>query len=71
VVGALGSTGIFIFVAVLAVYAAVVWLIFDVLRRQDFSAGMKALWIILAFFFSIGALIVYLLVVRKKDYSTK
>ena len=68
-VGALGSSGILIFVAVFAVYAAVIWMIVDVLRRPDFSGGMKALWIILAVLFSIGILIIYVLVVRKKDYS--
>ena len=70
-VGALGSSGILIFVAVLAVCAAIIWLIVDVLGRPDFSGGMKALWMVLAVLFSIGTLIVYVLIVRKKDYSTK
>lgn len=45
------------------------WLVKEVITRPDFSTGMKALWIVLAFPFSIGALIVYVLVVRKKDHS--
>lgn len=70
-VGALGSSGILIFVAVFAVFAAIVWLIHDVITRQDFSVGMKALWIVLAFIFSIGTLIVYVLVARKKDHAER
>lgn len=70
-VGALGSSGILIFVAVFAVFAAIVWLIHDVITRQDFSVGMKAFWIVLAFIFSIGTLIVYVLVARKKDHAER
>lgn len=70
VIGELGSSGVLIFVAVFAVFAAIVWLIHDVITRQDLSVGMKALWIVLAFLFSIVTLIVYVLFVRKKDPST-
>jgi hypothetical protein len=69
VLGALSSSGIFIFVAVFAVFAAIVWLIHDVITRQDLSAGMKAVWIILAFLFSIGTLLVYALFFRRKGHS--
>jgi hypothetical protein len=71
VVGALGSSEILIFVAVFAVFAAIVWLIHDVITRQDLSFGKKALWIVLAFLFSIGTLIVYALFVRKKDHAER
>ena len=54
---------------VLAVYAAVIWMIFDVLMRRDFSGVEKVLWIIAALVFSIATLLVYVLWVRKKDYS--
>jgi len=69
VIGAMGSSGILVFCLVIAAFAAIVWLIKEILTRRDFSPGMKALWIVLAIFFSLGTLIVWLLVVRKKDYS--
>ena len=54
---------------VLAVFAAVIWMIVDILRRPDFSGVEKVLWIIAAIVFSIATLLVYVLWVRKKDYS--
>jgi hypothetical protein len=54
---------------VLAVYAAVIWMIFDILRRPDFSGVEKVLWIIAGLVFSIATLLVYVLWVRKKDYA--
>ena len=54
---------------VLAVYAAVIWMIVDILRRPDFSGIEKVLWIIAGLVFSIATLLVYVLWVRKKDYS--
>ena len=54
---------------VLAVYAAVIWMIVDILRRPDFSGVEKVLWIVAGIVFSIATLIVYVLWVRKKDYS--
>ena len=56
-------------VVVLAVYAAVIWMIFDILVRRDFSGVQKVLWVIFALVFSIATLLVYVLWVRKKDYS--
>ena len=58
-----------IFVAVvLVVYAAVIWMIVDILRRPDFSGVEKVLWIVAGMVFSIATLIVYVLWVRKRDY---
>ena len=54
---------------VLAVYAAVIWMIFDIIVRPDFSGVEKVLWIIAALVFSIATLLVYVVWVRKKDYS--
>ena len=54
---------------VLAVYAAVIWMVVDILRRPDFSGVEKVLWIIAGIVFSIATLLVYVLWVRKKDYS--
>jgi hypothetical protein len=54
---------------VLAVYAAVIWMILDILRRPDFSGIEKVLWSIAGIVFSIATLLVYVLWVRKKDYS--
>jgi uncharacterized membrane protein len=56
-------------VVVLAVYAAVIWMIFDVIVRRDFSGVEKVLWIIFALVFSIATLLVYVVWVRRKDYS--
>ena len=56
-------------VIVLAVYAAVIWMILDILRRPDLSCVEKVLWSIFGLVFSIATLIVYVVWVRKKDYS--
>ncbi len=53
----------------LAVYAAVIWMIVDILRRPDFSGLEKVLWVIAAVVFSLATLIVYVFWVRKRDYS--
>jgi len=58
-------------VVVLAVYAAVIWMIFDVIVRRDFSGVEQVLWIIFALVFSIATLIVYVVWVRRKDYSRR
>jgi len=56
-------------IAVLAVYAAVIWMIFDIIVRSDFSGVEKVLWIIFALVFSIATLLVYVLWVRRKHYA--
>jgi hypothetical protein len=58
-------------VVVLAVYAAVIWMIFDILVRSDFSGVEKVLWIIFALVFSIATLLVYVLWVRRKRYARR
>ena len=54
---------------VLAVYAAVAWMIFEIIVRRDFSGVEKVLWIIAALVFSVATLLVYVVWVRKRDYS--
>ena len=54
---------------VLAVFAEVIWMIVDILRRPDFSGVEKVLWSIAAIVFNIATLLVYVLWVRKRDYS--
>ena len=58
-------------VVVLAVYAAVIWMIFDIIVRRDFSGVEKVLWIIFGLVFSIATLIVYVVWVRRKDYTRR
>ena len=58
-------------VVVLAVYAAVIWMIFDVIVRRDFSGVEKVAWIIFGLVFSIATLLVYVVWVRRKDYSRR
>jgi hypothetical protein len=53
----------------LAVYAAVIWMIVDVLGRPDFSGLEKVLWVIAAVVFSVATLLVYFFWVRRRDYS--
>ena len=53
----------------LAVYAAVIWMIVDILRRPDFSGLEKVLWVIAGVVFSLATLIVYFLWARKRNYS--
>jgi hypothetical protein len=57
-------------VAVVVVfYAAVAWMIADIVMRPDFSGLEKALWSIVALVFSVVAFLVYVFWVRKRDYS--
>lgn len=56
-------------IVVLAVYAAVIWMIFDIIVRSDFSGVEKVLWIIFALVFSLATLLVYVLWVRRKSYA--
>ena len=58
-------------VVVLAVYAAVIWMIFDLIVRRDFSGVEKVLWIIFGLVFSIATLVVYVVWVRRKDYTRR
>ena len=51
---------------VVAVYAAVIWMIVDILRRADFSGLEKVLWSIAGLVFSVATLIVYFVWVRKR-----
>ena len=70
-VGELGSNGVLIFITVIAVCAVIVWLIVDVLRRPDLSAGARAAWIIAAFLFTFITLAAYVLFARQKDRSRR
>lgn len=70
-VGEFGSSGFLIFLAVIVVAAAIVWLIYDVLQRSDMSVGTKVVWMILAVLFSIVTLIVYVVFFRKADRSER
>ena len=54
---------------VLAVYAAVIWMIVDIVQRPDFSGVEKVLWSIAAIVFSVATLVVYFFWVRNRDYS--
>lgn len=65
----LGSSGVLIFSAVFIAAAVIMWLIYDILNQPHLRPGMKVLWIVLAFFFSILTLIVYVPFVRRKDRS--
>jgi type VI protein secretion system component VasK len=71
VVGELGSNGVLIFIAVFVVFAVIVWLIVDVLRRTDLSAGAKAAWIIAAFLFTFITLAAYVLFGRQRNRSAR
>jgi len=70
-VGELGSSGCLIFLAVIVVAAAIIWLIYDILQRRDMSIGMKVLWMVLSILFSIVTLIVYVLFFRKRSVSQR
>jgi hypothetical protein len=60
-------SGFWIFVGVFVVAAAIVWLIYDLLRRSDMSVGTRIVWMVLAVLFSIVTLIVYVLFFRQRD----
>lgn len=70
-IGEVGSSGFLIFLAVIVVAAAIMWLIYDVLQRPDMSIGMKVLWMILSILFSIITLFVYVLFFRKRNHSER
>ena len=57
--------------ALLALAAAVIWMIVDILQRPDFTGVAKVMWIIFAIVFSVATLIVYVFWVRNRDYSTR
>ncbi|HEU4527558.1 MAG TPA: hypothetical protein VFT80_06500 [Actinomycetota bacterium] len=64
-------SGFWIFVAVIAVAAAIIWLIYDLLQRSDMSAGVRIVWMVLAVLFSIVTLVVYVLFFRQREGSTR
>jgi len=53
-------------VFVIAFYAAVIWMVVDVVRRTDIGAGAKVLWIFAGLLFSLVAVLLYLLVGRRR-----
>jgi drug/metabolite transporter (DMT)-like permease len=53
------------------VFAGVLWVIWDVLTRPDFTGFQKILWIVFAIVFNVATLIVYVFWVRKRDYSRR
>lgn len=68
-IGELGSSGFWIFAAVIAAAAAIVWLIYDLLQRSDLSVLARIVWMVLAVLFSIVTLIVYVLFFRQRKAS--
>jgi len=67
-VGELGSSGFLIFLAVIAVAAATIWLIFDLLSRSDKSIGTKAVWMVLAVLYHLLTIVVYVLFFRTRKH---
>ena len=57
-------------VFVIAFYAAVIWMVVDVVRRTDIGAGAKVLWIFAGLLFSLVAVLLYLLVGRRRHASS-
>jgi len=57
-------------VFVIAFYAAVIWMVVDVVRRTDIGAGAKVLWIFAGLIFSLVAVLLYLLVGRRRHASS-
>ncbi len=53
------------------VVAGVLWMIFDIVMRPDFTGFQKILWTVMALVFNVATLIVYVLWVRKRDYSRR
>ena len=69
----LATNGLEILAIALAalVFAGVLWMIFDILTRPDFTGFQKILWIIFALVFNVATLIVYFFWVRKRNYSRR
>jgi hypothetical protein len=53
-------------VFVIAFYAAVIWMVVDVVRRTDIGAGAKVLWIFAGLLFSLVAVLLYVLVGKRR-----
>ena len=53
------------------VFAGVLWMIFDILTRPDFTGFQKILWTVFALVFNVATLIVYVFWVRTRDYSRR
>jgi hypothetical protein len=51
---------------VIAFYAAVIWMVVDVIRRKDLGAGAKVFWIFAGLVFSLAAVLLYLLVGKRR-----
>jgi hypothetical protein len=51
---------------VIAFYAGVVWMVVDVIRRTDIGAGAKVFWILAGLVLSLAAVLLYLLVGRRR-----
>jgi len=51
---------------VIAFYASVIWMVVDVIRRTDLGAGAKVVWILAGLFFSLAAVLFYLLVGKRR-----
>ena len=69
----LAVTGLEIVAIALAalIFAGVLWMIFDIITRADFTGFQKILWIVFALVFNVASLIVYVFWVRKRDYSRR
>jgi hypothetical protein len=67
----LAASGLEVLAIALAalVVAGVLWMIFDIVMRPDFTGFQKILWTVMALVFNVATLIVYVLWVRKRDYS--
>ena len=66
--GLLAMTGaqLTITIFVIGFYVAVIWMVFDVIRRADLGAGAKILWIFAGLIFSLAAVLLYLFVGRRR-----
>jgi tryptophan-rich sensory protein len=69
----LAVTGLEVVAVALAalVFAGVLWTIFDILTRPDFTGFQKILWTVFALVFNVATLVVYVFWVRKRDYSQR
>jgi len=53
-------------ILVIAFYAASIWMLVDVLRRNDLGAGAKVLWIFAGLLFSLVAVLLYVFVGKRR-----
>ena len=61
-----GVCGIIGLIIAVASFAAFIWAIIDIIKREDLDTGMKIVWLLVCFFLGILGVAIYYFVGRNK-----